>query len=253
MQSSEAVASGATAPAAMTAWAGGQQKGNWWFAPGPLLLANFVPGGQAQAHVRQGGSDALACFLTTSQRRAAVGRLHGGKLQYASIPRMSGLSAGRDGTSAGDPVSWSLLQHDHFNLVQRRVLQATLSIPRLSDIDVGEAGLTRLPSGRCSGSYLRGEGGGCGAHGNSRSVQAIACCTIGVSRRLLSSHQDLQRAFLKNFNPILNLPVCVDVRVTTTFHLYGSSRYQNHSASPQARLRWPSSSLSETRMDLCEW
>ena len=44
----------------------------------------------------------------------------------------------------------SLLQHDHFCSVQRRIIEATRSI-RPSDIDTGEAAPTRLPSAAPTG------------------------------------------------------------------------------------------------------
>ena len=63
------------------------------------------------------------------------------------------------GTTAGDPVSWSLLQHDHFSWVQRHILEAPPFVLRPSDNEKGEAALTRPLSGRCIGSHLRGKGG----------------------------------------------------------------------------------------------
>ena len=62
-------------------------------------------------------------------------------------------------------------------LVHHWILEATLSNPRPSDRDVGEAALTRMLAGRCTGTFLRGQDG------------ALAFRTV----RLAFSHSDVQR------------------------------------------------------------
>ena len=172
-----------------------------WSAPRPQIPANFVPCCCARVRGRP-GLFPLPCSHLEAVSRGAVVREYS-ETAWALI--------WMEPTRAGDPVSWSAAAARSLYFCASSDLEATLSRPRLSDCDVGEAALTRvarwalrwnLPSCRCC----------CDAHGKT-SERAFLDAMAQRMFRTEAAYSELQ----SQLEPVGLFVVCVRT-MTSTLH-----------------------------------